>query len=74
MAKVLRITSKRDGFRRGGIAHSTTPTDHPIDRFTKEQLAAIKTEPMLTVEEIDDGKKASGDADKGDQGKAGKGK
>lgn len=63
MAKILRITSKRDGFRRGGMAHPATATDHAIDAFTKEQLAQIKAEPMLTVEEIDV-KSKSDDSDK----------
>jgi len=49
---MIRITSKRDGFRRCGIAHSQTPTEYKDDQFTKEQLDALKAEPMLTVTEI----------------------
>jgi hypothetical protein len=49
----IRITSKREGFRRAGIAHSTKPTDHPAKNFTKEQIAALKAESMLAVEELD---------------------
>lgn len=48
MAKIVTITSKRDGFRRCGIAHSGT-VEHPADKFTKEQLAALQAEPLLVV-------------------------
>lgn len=51
---MIRIRSKKDGFRRCGIAHQSTPTDYPADRFSKKELAALKAEPMLVVEEIDD--------------------
>ena len=49
---MIRITSKQDGFRRGGIAHSATPTQYPDDRFSKQELAVLQTEPMLVVELI----------------------
>lgn len=49
----LRITSRRDGFRRAGIAHPARPVEHPIKSFTAEQLAQLKAEPVLVVEEID---------------------
>lgn len=48
----VRITSKRDGFRRGGIAHSGEPTTYADDRFSAKQLARLKAEPMLIVEVI----------------------
>lgn len=56
------ITSKRNGFRRGGIAHPKGPVEYPDDRFTAEELEALAAEPMLVVavqvEEKDpDGKK-----------------
>lgn len=53
MATIIRITSKRAGFRRCGIAHPTTATDYPADRFTAEQIKGLKTEPMLKVEILD---------------------
>lgn len=53
MKKVLRITSKRDGFMRGGHAHPAQPTDYALDFFTEEQLKAISEEPMLSVREVD---------------------
>lgn len=53
---MIRITSKQDGFRRAGLAHPARPVDHPDKAFTKEQLAALEAEPMLTVEKIDEKK------------------
>lgn len=43
------IRSKRDGFRRCGVAHAAGPVEWPDGRWTKEELAAIMAEPMLTV-------------------------
>ncbi|RUY12031.1 hypothetical protein EOA25_04390 [Mesorhizobium sp. M2A.F.Ca.ET.040.01.1.1] len=49
----LRIKSKVEGFRRGGIAHSKAAVDHPIEAFkSPEQLEAIFAEPKLKVELI----------------------
>jgi hypothetical protein len=45
----ITITSKKEGFRRAGIAHPAAPTSYPEDAFTPEQLAAIQAEPMLVV-------------------------
>jgi hypothetical protein len=41
------IKSKRDGFRRCGIAHSSQPTKYADDFFTDEQLKALAKEPQL---------------------------
>ncbi|MBE2888951.1 HI1506-related protein [Geobacter anodireducens] len=49
---MIRITSKQAGFRRCGVAHPAEPTDYPDDRFTAKDLAVLKAEPMLVVEEI----------------------
>ena len=51
---MIRITSKQDGFRRGGIAHSASPTDYPDSRFTAKELETLKAEPMLVVEVVAD--------------------
>lgn len=51
---MIRITSQREGFRRAGRPHSTTPTEYPDDAFTPEQLDALTAEPMLLVEFISD--------------------
>lgn len=48
------INSKKDGFRRGGHAHPAEPKQYPDGHFTGEQLAQIKAEPMLVVQEIPD--------------------
>ena len=47
---MIRITAKLDGFRRAGMAHTKEPAEYPDNKFTKEQLAALKAEPMLIVE------------------------
>jgi hypothetical protein len=76
MTKVLRITAKRAGFRRAGLAHPDTPVDHDIADFTDEQIAALKGETMLIVSEVEvKGKAAGKAADKpaGDSGGALKG-
>lgn len=43
------ITSKRDGFRRCGMAHPGIPTPYPDDFFTEEQLKALGKEPQLIL-------------------------
>lgn len=48
----LRITSAREGFRRAGWKWSSQPTTVPLTEFTAEQIAMLKAEPMLTVEEV----------------------
>ena len=49
---MLRITSKKEGFRRCGIAHPMAAVEYNDDQFTQEQLACLQAEPMLVVEEI----------------------
>jgi len=63
---MIRISSKRHNFRRCGVAHPKEGTDHADDRFSAEELATLKAEPMLTVEEVaetplDDGPKVTKD-------------
>lgn len=48
------IASKRDGFRRAGIEHPSTPTLYADDRFTPAQLEALEAEPMLIIHHVDD--------------------
>jgi hypothetical protein len=57
---MIRITSKQEGFRRCGIAHSVKPTEYPNDKFTNKQFVALKEEPMLVVEVLPD-KKVKGE-------------
>lgn len=50
---IVRIQSKRDGYRRCGIAHPRLPTDHPAERFTEAMLEKLQADPVLTVELLD---------------------
>lgn len=45
----ITITSKRDGFRRCGVAHRDVPVTWPDGSFTKEQIAILRAEPALVV-------------------------
>ncbi|KJV26911.1 hypothetical protein VI06_16225 [Aquitalea magnusonii] len=64
---MIRITARDDGFRRAGMAHSATPTEHPDETFTPEQLQELKAEPLLVVEVLPD--PATTAASDGEQGK-----
>lgn len=74
---MITITSKRDGFRRCGMAHPTGPVEYPDSRFTKAQLKELQAEPMLTVTVTPDPDpaaeaKAKAEAAHKKKGKAGK--
>ena len=43
------ITSKHDGFRRCGIAHSSKAARYPDDFFSEAQLRALSKEPQLIL-------------------------
>ncbi len=47
---MIRITSKQEGFRRAGMAHTKAPRLYPDGRFTPAELAALAAEPLLVVE------------------------
>jgi hypothetical protein len=47
---MIRITAIADGFRRCGMAHSKTPTEHPDGAFSDEQIEKLQAEPLLAVE------------------------
>ncbi len=51
---MIKIKSKKPGFRRCGIAHPSEWTEYPDGRFTKKELARLKDEPMLTVMVVKD--------------------
>lgn len=53
----IRITAKIEGFRRAGIAHSRTPTDHADDAFSEEQMEQLFNEPNLIIELDSEGEK-----------------
>ena len=48
------ITSKKDGFRRAGVAHSARTTEYPDGFFSDEQLELLRQEPLLYVLEGDE--------------------
>lgn len=48
---MIRITAKRNGFRRAGMAHYGTQ-EYPDGFFDAETLASLKAESMLVVEEV----------------------
>lgn len=50
----VRITSKQEGFRRCGVAHSSKPVVWPDDKFSSMQLKQLQTEPMLIVDIVSD--------------------
>jgi hypothetical protein len=52
---MIRITSKQHNFRRCGMAHPRGATDYPDDRFSENDLRILRSEPMLSVEVVDDG-------------------
>ena len=49
---MIRISSKREGFRRCGIAHTVEPVEYPDDRWSADELRRLQGEPMLTVDVI----------------------
>jgi hypothetical protein len=59
---MIRIRSKRTGFRRTGVAHSDQWMEHPDETFSPEQLEQLLDEPMLQVEFVqEDGAVAPND-------------
>lgn len=48
----LRITAQREGFRRAGRAWSKQPIEIPLAGLSDADIAALKAESMLTVEEV----------------------
>lgn len=49
IAESMTVTSQVDGFRRGGIAWSTTPISIALDELSEDQIVAIAAEPLLDV-------------------------
>jgi hypothetical protein len=47
---MIRIKSKKAGFRRCGIAHPAEFVEYPNSRFSGGELKILKAEPMLVVE------------------------
>lgn len=51
--KALRIAARRSGFRRAGLTHPAHPVLHPLGDLTRMQIAFLKAEPMLVVQEVE---------------------
>jgi hypothetical protein len=47
----IRVRTTKVGFRRGGREWTGT-AEVPVSEFTKEQLAQIRKEPLLVVDDI----------------------
>lgn len=47
---MIKITSKKEGFRRCGVSHPKGATEYPDDRFSTKELKILEGEPMLFVE------------------------
>ncbi len=67
---MIKIRSKKAGFRRCGIAHPKEQTQYPDDRFSKDELAMLKAERMLTVEIVPDKKEKTNDSGLAETGEA----
>ncbi len=52
VSQMIRVTSKRDRFRRCGQEFTKQPLEFPDDHFSQEELIVLKKEPMLIVEVI----------------------
>lgn len=46
---MISIASKREGFRRCGVAHTKGPVEYKDGAWDEEQLETLKAEPMLVV-------------------------
>jgi hypothetical protein len=53
---MIRIKSKKAGFRRCGIAHPAEWMEYPEGKFTEQEISLLKAEPMLLVEDIEEEK------------------
>lgn len=60
---VLRVTAKTAGFRRGGISHPATPTDHPLSDFRDPDVIEAILAEIELVAEITTAKTETSDAE-----------
>ena len=49
---MIRIMSKRDGFRRCGAVHNKAAAEYDDGHWSDAELAILRTEPMLSVEQV----------------------
>jgi len=50
---LIRIRSRKEGFRRCGVVHSTAWSEYPAGRFSADELNILRNEPMLQIEEAE---------------------
>lgn len=50
----IKIVSKKEGFRRCGVAHPSSPKTYADGFFTPEQVKKLKAEAMLVVMDVDE--------------------
>ena len=55
---MIRIRSKRDGFRRCDMRHLAEAVEYQDDKFSEEQLEILQGESMLIVEVVEDSEQA----------------
>lgn len=48
---VLQVTARRASFRRAGITFGNETSTIPVETLSREQVAALKSEPLLVVVE-----------------------
>ena len=51
---MISITSKREGFRRCGVAHTKKPVEYPDNKFSEKEITIMEADPMLVVKYADD--------------------
>ncbi len=49
---MIKIKSKKAGFRRCGVVHPAEFVEYPDGRFSKAEIATLRAEPMLIVETV----------------------
>ena len=49
----LRVTARRDTFRRAGYTFTGEPTDIPLADLTKANIAQLRGEKLLVVQDVE---------------------
>lgn len=49
---MIHVRAMRNGYRRGGVAHTQDGKTYPADFFTDEQLQQLNDDPMIVVEPV----------------------
>lgn len=51
--KALRVTARRDSFRRIGRKFTAEPVDIPLSELKNTEVAALRADKLLVVHEVD---------------------